>query len=324
MINNNSNIFSIAIIGAGPAGLTAALFLERNGYAPVIYEKGAIGGQAARAPFLENVPGIQKIRGIDFIDQMIKQVEHFRPEGAKPWLLNYEVIGIQRIEDSAKWRVETAEGFSSIYDAVIIASGADPAPLNVSNEKELVDEGFLSYCVNCDGFLHRDDDAIAVIGDGNTAIAYIEELIQITKPSTKIYLFTRGDTILCEETKKYVLNDSKVIWIKNILYDVDSIVKDETGKNVIVSARNGRDKIMVQGVFAAIGQKRNQIPIKLCKEGATFTINTISDFIAGNHGIFGAGDLYVGKSSQVILSCADGMQAAEKTSKYLSKRRGGC
>lgn len=300
----------IAIIGAGPAGLTAALFLTRAGYYPTIIEKEAVGGQASRAPIIENIPGVEPISGLDYAWSIIDQIE----KAGKFSLVFDKVLDVKYNSIKKGWELKMVEEVNNnLYDAVIIASGAGPMRLGLSNEPQLTDKGFISYCTSCDGALHASDPAIAVVGDGNSALAYATELLNLNKTGN-IYLLTLGDKIYGEEiVVNKLLDNPRCIWMPNFkVQKVDEI----QGENLVKI----NDTLVVNSIFVAIGQTINLVPIKIMPDSIPFTIDQIRHTGAEEIGLFGAGDCLNKPVKQVVTACADGAIAARKVIDYLSKK----
>lgn len=300
----------IAIIGAGPAGLTAALFLTRAGYSPTIIEKEAVGGQAGRAPIIENIPGVESISGLDYAWNIVDQIEKIDSLN----LVFDKVLEVKYNNIKKGWVLEVAEEpDNTIYDAVIIASGAGPTHLGLSNETQLIDKGFISYCTSCDGALHAFDPAIAVVGDGNSALAYASELLNLNK-ECNIYLLTLGNKIYGEEViVNKLLDNPRYIWMPNFkVQKVDEI----QGENLVKI----NNTLVVNSIFVAIGQTINKVPIKIMPDDGSFTVDQIKDTSAEEIGLFGAGDCLNKPIKQVITACADGAIAARKAINYLSKK----
>ena len=300
----------IAIIGAGPAGLTAALFLTRAGYHPTIIEKEAVGGQAGRAPIIENIPGVEPISGLDYSWNIVDQIEKI---GSLNIVFD-KVLEVKYDNIKKGWVLEMVEEpDNNLYDAVIIASGAGPKHLGLTNESQLTDKGFISYCVSCDGALHASDSFIAVVGDGNSALAYATELLNLNKESN-IYLLTLGDKIYGEEVvMNKLLDNPRCTWVPN--FKVQKVNELQETNFVKIN-----DILMVNSIFVAIGQTINQVPIKIMPDAVSFTVDQIEGTSAEEIGLFGAGDCLNKPIKQVITACADGAIAARKVINYLNTK----
>lgn len=300
----------IAIIGAGPAGLTAALFLTRAGYSPTIIEKEAVGGQASRAPIIENIPGVEPISGLNYAWNIVDQIEKVGNFN----IVFDKVLDVKYNNIKKGWELKMVEkGNNNLYDAVIIASGAGPMRLGLSNEPQLTNKGFISYCTSCDGALHASDPAIAVVGDGNSALAYATELLNLNKEGN-IYLLTLGNKIYGEEIiVNKLLDNPRCIWMPNFkVQKVDEI----QGEDIVKI----NDTLVVNSIFVAIGQTINLVPIKIMPDSIPFTIDQIRHTGAEEIGLFGAGDCLNKPIKQVITACADGAVAARKVINYLNTK----
>lgn len=300
----------IAIIGAGPAGLTAALFLTRAGYYPTIIEKEAVGGQASRAPIIENIPGVEPISGLDYAWNIVDQIE----KAGKFSIVFDKVLDVKYNNIKKGWELKMVEkGNNNLYDAVIIASGAGPMHLGLANEPQLINKGFISYCTSCDGALHASDPAIAVVGDGNSALAYATELLNLNKEGN-IYLLTLGNKIYGEEViVNKLLDNPRCIWMPNFkVQKVDEI----QGEDIVKI----NDTLVVNCIFVAIGQTINLVPIKIMPDSIPFTIDQIRHTGAEEIGLFGAGDCLNKPIKQIITACADGAIAARKVINYLNTK----
>lgn len=300
----------IAIIGAGPAGLTTALFLTRAGYSPSIIEKEVVGGQASRAPIIENVPGVEPISGLNYAWNIVDQIEKVGNFN----LIFDKVLNIQYDNIKKGWKLRMAEEVdNNLYDAVIIASGADPIHLGLLNETQLIAKGFISYCTSCDGALHASDSAIAVVGDGNSALTYVTELLNLNKEGN-IYLLTLGDRLYGEQIIiDKLLNNPRCIWIPN--FKVQTVNETENAGEVKIN-----DNLVVNSIFVAIGQTINKVPIKIMPDGISSTIDQIVYTSAEKIGLFGAGDCLNKPIKQVVTACADGAIAARKVIDYLNMK----
>ncbi len=298
----------IAIIGAGPAGLTAALFLTRAGYKTTLIEKDAVGGQASRAPLIENIPGVKSISGLDYCWSIIDQIE----EQGELNLTFDTVLNIKFNTNRKCWQLQMVEEVeNNLFDVIIIATGADPVHLDLPNEYQLTEKGFVSYCTSCDGALHASDPAIAVVGDGNSALAYATELLNLNKEGN-IYLLTKGDKFYGEQIViDKLLNNPRCIWIPN--FTVNQVEEMKNADAVKIN-----DSLVVNSIFVAIGQKINKVPIKILPDSVPFTIDQIKHSGAEEMGLFGAGDCLDKPIKQVITACADGAIAARKAINYLN------
>jgi len=212
-----NQIESVIILGAGPAGLSAALYAARGELHPLVFTGMQPGGQAALTNMIENYPGFPDgVGGVELGELFQKQAEKF---GAR---IEYDVV--TSVDFSTKpLRVNT---YNQAYQAetVIVATGASPVPLNVPGEKELVGKG-VSYCATCDGWFFKEKE-IVVVGGGDSAL---EEAIFLTKFSTKVTLIHRRD-----EFRAGAILQSRARENPKIGFMMNSIVKEIKGTEKVI------------------------------------------------------------------------------------------
>ena len=233
--------YDILICGAGPAGLTAAIYAARAKLSTLIIEKTVAGGQAALTPEIENFPGIKKIDGFTLCQNMLEMAMDC---GAQ---IVYEQIESFDLENK---QVNTESG---TYEskAIILCTGASPKKLNLPNEDKLIGKG-ISYCANCDGNFFK-GKTVAVNGGGNTAF---EEAIYLSNICKKVYLIHRqgnfkANLSLIEKAKK-IKNIEFVLGCKII----EAKALDVLEKLVIDKCDdNGKTELDVNALFIAIGRE---------------------------------------------------------------------
>lgn len=300
-------MFDIIIVGAGTAGLSAAIYAVRAGKRVLILEKKTYGGQIVNTPEVENYPGIAKISGFEFATNLCNQAKDLGAE------LKYEgVVSIER---------HTAQIFKVITDskeytcsAVILATGAKNRPLGVAGEEKLIGAG-VSYCATCDGMFFRGRD-VAVVGGGNTAL---EDALFLSNYCNKVYLIHRRDEFrgekrqadrIREKSNVELVLSSKVVELK---YD------DAVTGVVVESTKDGaRRELQVQGVFVAIGQMPdNEAYAELVDLDSKGYIVAGEDCRTSCDGIFVAGDCRTKKVRQLATAAADGAVAALAACEYI-------
>lgn len=304
-----SDIIEVAIIGAGPGGMTAAIYAARAGFKTVIFEKSTVGGQMSYTNEIENFPGIDKTSGFDLAMILDGQAKKFDTK-----YINEEVRGINK--EGNLFSITTSSGKYFAY-TVILALGASPKNLGLESESRLRGSG-VSYCATCDGNFYRGAD-VAVIGGGNTAI---EDALFLANICRKVYVIHRRDEfraekILVEQAKK----------ISNIEFVVNSIPEDILGKfeveGIVIANKNGEKKtIEVQGVFVAIGTNPNsglvKDFVKLNDYGYIITDNNMQTSVSG---IFAVGDVRDTVLRQIVTACADGAIAAQSAGRIIQENR---
>ena len=231
----------IIIIGAGPAGMTAAIYSARAGKSVIVFEKDAFGGQISKTDKIENYPGIKSVNASEFSMSLYSQCKTF---GAQ--FIQGEVSSVKKGNGSF---VVTANGKDYECKKVIFAPGAKPKKLGLENEEELAANG-ISYCAVCDGALYKGLDT-AVVGGGQTAF---QDALMLSELCSKVYLIHRrdafrADSSLVERVKKQ----------DNIILLTDSIVTSAEGNGAIqsITVKNTKTeeekKLPISGLFVAIG-----------------------------------------------------------------------
>jgi len=302
--------FEVAVIGGGPAGLTAALYLLRARRKVLLVEKLSPGGQVLLTEKIENYPGFPEgITGFELADAFAAQVEKY--EG-----LHKHFGEVKKIEVGDRYHTLHLEESTVQVKALVVASGARWRKLGVPGEQELAGKG-ISYCAICDGNFFR-DQVVACIGGGDTAL---EESLYISKIVKKIYLIHRRDK--CRGTKIYqekVLANPKieVIW--------DSVVEEFKGqesleKVVLKNVKNGNtSELEVSGAFIFIGVEPNSefLPPEVKKDERGFVL-TDSEMQTNIKGIYAAGDIRAKNCRQVSTAVGDGACAGFNVANYLEQ-----
>lgn len=240
----------LVIIGAGPAGLTAAIYAVRAGLTTVVLEKENIGGQVAVTPIVENYPGFTKIAGKSLVDLLAQQALQYTDIR-----LSEDITEIRKADST--FSIETTRG-RYIAKALILATGAGWKTLNVAGEKRFAGRG-VSYCAECDGYFFKDGKKVLVVGGGNTAATYALYLHNLGAAVTLVH---RRDSLRAEKK----LQES--IFREGIPVMWDSEVREISGDRVVreVKIENTRDKttaaVAADGVFVAVGYDPNNAVAK--------------------------------------------------------------
>lgn len=288
-------MYDIIIVGAGPAGLTAALYAGRANKNVLVLEARQYGGQIINASIVENYPGIASISGYDYATTLFNQVKSLGVE------IKFETV----IRVDEEKRVYTTE---SEYQAkaVILAIGCENRKLGLPRETEFVGKG-ISYCATCDGPFFRNKD-VAVIGGGNTAL---EDAIYLANIAKHVYLIHRKD-----EFRGEVKYQNKLKNIENVEFIMNSIVKEFIGEEKITGItledKEGNiKKIKVSGIFIAVGQQPNNEVFKNVADlNSTGYIMTQDGIHTNVEGIYVAGDARVKELRQLTTAVSDGSIAA--------------
>ncbi len=299
MENNKEKInVKILIIGAGPAGLSAAIYTARAGFETVVITGSAMGGQASLTAEIENYPGFPEVlSGAELMAKFDEQAEKF---GAK---LEYD--SVTKVDFSSRpYKIET-DGKIWLADNVIIASGSNHMLLNVPGEKEFTGKG-VSYCATCDGFFYR-GKKVAVVGGGNSAV---EEAIFLTRFASEVYIIHRREALRADAIIQKRAEENK-----KIHFIWSSVVTEVLGNEKLTglkikNLKTGEEQIEpFDGVFVFIGFKTvtdiydGQLEIV----NGTIAVNKMME--TSKPGIYAAGESIDSIYRQVITSAGTGAQA---------------
>ncbi len=300
-----ANLYDLIIIGAGPCGVTAAIYAVRNRLNVLILTKD-IGGQMAWSGLIENYSGYETTTGPDLTS---KFEQHIRNLGAV--IKDREVV--EKIEKEEKgFTIKTKK---NVYNskAVLIASGKNPKYLQVPGEEHFKNKGVV-YCAICDGPLYT-NKTIAIVGGGNSALDATLQMVNIAK---HIYLVTKndhmkGDNIMLEKIKKY----------SNVQIVYNSLTKEIKGNKVVESivlqTPEGEKELKVDGVFVQIGLIPNSQFIDMVEKNEYGEIIIDHENRTNVPGIFAAGDVTHISEKQIIIAAGEGSKAALTIFKYIMK-----
>ena len=302
------DLYDIAVVGAGPAGLTAALYARRAGKSVVVIEKENFGGQITFSPKLENYPTAMAISGSEFAEKLMEQAE------AHGTVL--EMDNITAVEKTAEGFTLKGEYGSYSAKTVILATGSKHRTLGIAHEAELTGQG-VCYCAVCDGAFFRDQD-VAVIGGGNTALQDAVFLSDICTSVTIVQNLPEltGDPVLQEKITK--LENVSVICDAT----VDALLGEKklTGIRILHGTEKTPEVLSVTGMFVAIGQQpENEAFASLSKLDQAGYIISDENCGTDTDGIFVAGDCRTKAIRQVVTATADGASAALAACRYLDR-----
>ncbi len=300
-------MYDVLIIGAGPAGMTAAIYAARAGYKTALVEHGVPGGQAATTDRIENYPGFPEgIAGPELMMKFFEQTTAFGVE-----ILYQQVTGLL-LEGGIK-RVLTDQQELEAR-AVVIASGAKPRTLGAPGEDRLRGRG-VSYCATCDGFFFK-GQPVAVIGGGDTAV---EEAIYLTKMCESVTLIHRRDQLRANKlAQSRALANEKL----HILYDtvVEEIVGEEKVRQLrLRNKKTGETSALdVNGVFIFVGYLPNGefFPQELAVDEQGYIV-TDEEMATNLPGVFAVGDVRRKKLRQVTTAVGDGGMVIHGIEEYL-------
>ena len=321
-------MYDIVIIGAGTAGMSAAIYGLRAGKSVLDLEEKTYGGQIIVTPEIENYPAIQKISGYEFAQALYEQAKSLGMEieyGKVTKIVKAEA-GVRISGNASAQELEAASMENSFWDStkqagfriqagekayfgrsVILATGAKNRPLDVDREQEFIGQG-ISYCATCDGRFYK-DKITAVVGGGNTAL---EDALFLSNYCRQVYLIHRRDTFRGEERKLAALKQREnVVLITNTI--VTALLGEEYLEGVLLWDRQAKEekKLAVSGLFVAIGQMPDNASFRDLVE-----LDEKGYLLAGEDcktncpGVFTAGDCRTKAVRQLTTAAADGAVAA--------------
>ncbi len=296
----------VLIVGAGPAGLTAAIYARRAAKSVLLLEASACGGQILNARDVENFPALAHISGPDFAERLTEQAKAMGAE------IRLERALSIRNGDREKTVVTGKGSYSG--RALILAMGSEVRKLGLPREEALTGRG-VSYCAACDGAFFR-NRAVAVVGGGNTAL---EDALYLADVAETVYLIHRRSGFRGEEATLARLRERE-----NLRFVLDSRVTKLQGlrrlEGVEVTDRDGNVRTLaVDGLFVAVGRvPSNRICRDLVELDAGGCVTAGEDCLTGVPGIFAAGDVRTKRVRHLVTAAADGAAAAAEAVRYLA------
>ena len=282
-------MYDIVILGAGTAGMTAAIYASRAGYKVLLLEKEMYGGQIVNTEVVENYPGFQQISGFDYANNLYNQVKNLN--------VDFEFQDVKSLDELKKYNPKT----------IILALGA-----RHKKHEKIKDLKGVSYCATCDGPLYK-DKTVAVIGGGNTALI---DAIFLSKYAKKVYLIHRRDKFKAEQKYIESLNNVEIILNTNV---IDCIGNEKIEKLIL----DNNQEIEVDGVFVAIGITPNTEIVKdILKLDNNGYIIAGEDCKTNIENIFVAGDCRTKEIRQLVTASSDGAIAALNAIKYMEEKNG--
>ena len=286
-------MYDIIIVGAGPAGLTSALYARRAGKKVLVLEAKTYGGQIINTSSIENYPALPNVSGFDFATNLYNQVKDLGTE------IKFETV--IRIEED-KTVVTNKDKYQA--KSIILATGAENRKLNLDKEAELVGKG-VSYCATCDGNFYK-DKIVAVNGGGNTAL---EDAIYLSNLAKKVYLIHRRDEFRGEQ--KYLEELKKKDNVEFILNaNIIKLNGEDRLESIDIKQNDEVKTIDIDGLFIAVGQEpKNEIFANLINLNNGY-IDSIDGVHTNVDGIYVAGDTRVKELRQLTTAVSDGAIAA--------------
>jgi len=301
----------IAIIGAGPAGLTAALYARRAGYSTIVFEMGVPGGQAATTEVIDNYPGFPN--GVGGSELMMKFYEQALSFGAE---IKFEQVDHLELKGEVK-TVKTVAG--KVYEAkvIVLATGAHPRMLGIENEGKLRGRG-ISYCATCDGFFFKDKD-VCVFGGGDTAV---DEALYLSKICKSVTVFHRRDELRANK------HSQELAFAKdNIRFVWNSLPVAFLGKDKLETVRT-KDKLsgeetewQFDGAFIFVGYLPNaELFGDVLKVDALGYVETNDEMETSLEGVYAIGDVRAKKVRQVSTAVGDAGSIIHDIDRYFRER----
>lgn len=301
-----SKKYDIVIIGAGPAGLTAAIYARRASKSALVLEAKTYGGQIINTQDIENYPAESHISGFDFATKLYEQATELGAE------VKFEKA--TEIKDDKSCKTVVTEDGEYEAGAVIIATGSENRKLGLENEEGLIGKG-VSYCATCDGAFYK-GKKVAVVGGGNTAL---EDALYLSNVAEKVYLVHRRDEFRGAEASVEKLKEKQnVEFVLNSV--VTKILANDKLRALEVTNNDGSTRtIEADGVFVAVGRApENQNFAELVKLDNAGYVIASENCHTNTEGIFVAGDTRTKEVRQLVTATSDGAIAATEAIKYLN------
>ncbi|SDX98816.1 thioredoxin-disulfide reductase [Salimicrobium album] len=304
---NEENIYDVIIIGAGPAGLTSAVYTSRANMSTLIIERGIPGGQMANTEDIENYPGYESILGPDLSNKMFGHAKKFGAE--------YAYGDIKEIIDGKEYKTIVAGKKEYKARSIILATGAEYKELGVSGEKELGGRG-VSYCAVCDGAFFRDKE-IVVVGGGDSAV---EEGVYLTRFASKVTIIHRRDELRAQKIlQDRAFDNDKIDFIWDTTVSSINDVNGKVGSVTLYDKNEEREyEMKTDGTFVYIGLIPLNTPfLNLGVTNEEGYVETDERMETKVPGVFAAGDIRDKELRQIVTATGDGSIAAQSAQNYI-------
>jgi thioredoxin reductase (NADPH) len=311
------NGYDVIIVGAGPAGLCAALYAGRGMLRALVIERGAPGGELLNTDLIEDYIGFESVKGWDLAQKMAAHAKRFGAE-----ILTDSVESIKRLPDGT-FEVITALEQVFRAPAVILTAGGTPVKLGVPGEREYAGQG-VSYCAVCDGAFFK-GEVLAVVGGGDAAV---EEAEYLTRYASKVYIVHRRDQFRASkiiQERAFANPKIAVVWNKRVLEVVGATDGGARGVRHLEledTITGERSRLVVGGVFIFVGFKPNSGLVREhFKHDANGYMITDERMMTSIPGLFAAGDVRSQLTRQITTAVGDATTAAIAVEKYLAALR---
>lgn len=308
---SEEKIYDVIIIGAGPAGMTAAVYTSRGSLSTLMIERGVPGGQMANTEEVENYPGFDHILGPELSTKMF---EHAKKFGAQ-----YAYGDIKEIIDGEEYKTVVAGSKEYKARAIIISTGAEYKKLGAPGEKELSGRG-VSYCAVCDGAFFKGKELV-VVGGGDSAV---EEGVYLTRFATKVTIVHRRNELRAQKIlQQRAFDNEKIEFVWNHTVKEINEKDGKVGSVTLASTETGEEQeLKTDGVFVYVGM------LPLSKPFESLGITNENGYIETNEkmetkipGIFAAGDIREKHLRQIVTATGDGSIAAQTAQHYIEELR---
>ncbi|MBB5173449.1 thioredoxin-disulfide reductase [Texcoconibacillus texcoconensis] len=308
MTKGQETIYDVIIIGAGPAGMTAAVYTSRANLSTVMIERGMPGGQMANTEDVENYPGYESILGPDLSNKMFSHAKKFGAE--------YAYGDVKEIVDGKEYKTIVTGNGEFKGRAVIITTGAKYKELGVPGEKELGGRG-VSYCAVCDGAFFKDKELV-VVGGGDSAV---EEAVFLTKFASKVTVVHRRDELRAQkilQDRAFANDKIDFIW-SHTVKEINDGGNGKVGSVTLVNKEDGSEReFKTDGVFIYIGMLPINEPfLNLGITNEDGYVETNDEMETKISGIFAAGDIREKTLRQIVTATGDGSIAAQTAQHYI-------
>ena len=300
-------MYDILIVGAGPAGMTAAIYARRASKSVLVLEAKTYGGQIVNTPDIENYPVAAHISGFDFATKVYEQAAALGAE--------FKFEKVTDIADNGDYKTVTTPKHTYEAKTVILATGSENRKLGLPDEDKLTGRG-VSYCATCDGAFYR-KKVVAVVGGGNTAL---EDALYLADLAEKVYIIHRRDAFRGEEANAARIaakENIEVLWNSH----VTKLIAEKKLSAVEVTNKDGSVQTLeINGLFVAVGRiPENQNFAKLIELDDAGYVKAGENCLTNVPGIFVAGDNRVKEVRQLVTATGDGAVAATAAIRYLNE-----
>lgn len=307
---SEEHIYDVIIVGAGPAGMTAAIYTSRADLDTLMIERGIPGGQMANTEDVENYPGYESILGPELSTKMF---DHAKKFGA-----TYAYGNITEIKDGEKYKTVVAGDKEYKSRTVIITTGAKYKKLGIPGEEELSGRG-VSYCAVCDGAFFKDRELV-VVGGGDSAV---EEGVYLTRYASKVTIVHRRDQLRAQKIlQERAFENDKIEFVWDTTVKSINEQDGKVGSVTLINKRTGEEsEYQTDGVFIYIGM------VPLNEPFQSLGITNDEGYIETNEqmetripGIFAAGDIRAKELRQIVTATGDGSIAAQNAQVYIDEQ----